>query len=134
MSSMFKINRKTEYALRGLRYLAKHKAYQIIMIREIAHAVDASPIFLAKIFQLLNAAGLVTSSRGVIGGFRLSRSAAEINLREILEATEGPISVNACVVDETSCDLTETCSAHNVWDELRKMINKELEKVTLEDV
>ena len=49
---MFKINRKTEYALRGLRYLAHSRTGEAVMIREIAQAADASPVFLAKIFQL----------------------------------------------------------------------------------
>ena len=131
---MFKINRKTEYALRGLRYLANSRTDEAVMIREIAQAADASPVFLAKIFQLLHAAGLVTSSRGVVGGFRLSRPPEKINLREILEATEGPISVNVCVVDEDACDLTETCSAHKVWRKVRFSINKMLEQITLKDL
>ncbi len=131
---MFKINRKTEYALRGLRYLAGCRTDEAVMIREIAQAVDASPAFLAKIFQLLNAAGLVTSSRGVVGGFRLSRPPEKINLREILEATEGPVSVNVCVVNENACNLTETCAAHKVWDRMRQSINEMLEKITLRDL
>lgn len=131
---MFKINRRTEYALRGLRYLSKHPTNEAIMIREIAQAVDASPVFLAKIFQRLNAAGLVTSSRGVIGGFRLSKPPTKINLLEVLEATEGPISVNACVVDEHACNLTKSCAAHRIWSELRQMMNKELKKITIKDI
>ncbi len=131
---MFKINRKTEYALRGLRYLACSRTNETVMIREIAQAVDASPAFLSKIFQLLHAAGLVTSSRGVVGGFRLSRSPQQITLREILEATEGPVSVNVCVADEDACDLTETCAAHKVWRQVRYSINKMLEQITLKDL
>ncbi len=131
---MFKINRKTEYALRGLRYLANSRTNEPVMIREIAQKVDASPVFLAKIFQLLNAAGLVTSSRGVVGGFRLSRPPEQINLREIVEATEGPVSVNLCVVDEDACDLTKTCAAHKVWRQVRYSINKMLEQITLKEL
>jgi Rrf2 family protein len=131
---MFKINRKTEYALRGLRYLANNRTDETVMIRQIAQAVDTSPAFLAKIFQFLNAAGLVTSSRGVVGGFRLSRSPEKISLREILEATEGPVSVNVCVADEDACHLTETCATHKVWDMLRQSINQILEQITLKDL
>jgi Rrf2 family transcriptional regulator, iron-sulfur cluster assembly transcription factor len=131
---MFKINRKTEYALRGLRYLANKRTDEPVMIRDIAEAVDAAPAFLAKILQLLNLAGLVTSSRGVAGGFRLSRPAENITLREILEATEGPISVNVCVVDEDTCNLTKTCAAHKVWEQLKQMINQEMEGITLKDL
>ena len=131
---MFKINRKTEYALRGLRYLAVHAGESPIMIREIAEAVKASPVFLAKIFQLLNAAGLVTSVRGVVGGFKLSRGPERITLKEILEATEGPICVNLCVLDEKACDLSKTCSAHQVWIGVRQSINDMLDRVTLKDI
>jgi Rrf2 family protein len=131
---MFKINRKTEYAFRGLHYLVNSRLNETVMIREIAQAVDASPAFLSKIFQLLNAAGLVTSVRGVVGGFRLSRAPEKINLREILEATEGPVSVNVCEVDEDACDLSETCAAYKVWRKVRYSINKMLEQITLKDL
>jgi len=131
---MFKISRKTEYALRGLRYLANTKDSDPVMIREIARAADSSPVFMAKILQLLNAAGLVTSSRGVVGGFRLSRPPGKINLREILEATEGPVSVNICVVDENACDLSKKCTAHKAWEKVRDSLNKMLEQITLKDL
>jgi len=131
---MMKINKKTEYALRGLRYLAKVRTAEPVMIKEIAKAADTSPVFLAKIFQLLNAAGLVTSSRGVIGGFRLSRPPEKINLRQILEATEGPVSVNICVVDEEACNLSKTCAAHKVWQKVRTSLNKTLEQITLKEL
>jgi Rrf2 family protein len=131
---MMKINRKTEYALRGLRYLAKVRTNEPVMIKEIAEAADTSPVFLAKIFQLLNAAGLVTSSRGVVGGFRLSRPPEKINLRQILEATEGPISVNICVVDEDACNRSKTCAAHKVWLKVRTSLNKTLEQITLKEL
>lgn len=131
---MFKINRKSEYALRALRHLANTRTDEPVMIKEIARAAEASPVFLAKILQLLNAAGLVTSSRGVVGGFRLSRPPGKINLREILEATEGPISVNICVVDEDACNLSKTCEAHKVWQKVRKSLNKTLEQITLKDL
>ena len=129
-----KISRKTEYALRGLRCLAKAKTNEPVMIKDIARAADASPVFLAKIFQLLNAAGLVTSSRGVVGGFRLSRPPQKINLREILEATEGPVSVNVCVVDEEACNLSKKCSAHKAWKKVRTSLNKTLEQITLKEL
>ena len=131
---MFKINRKTEYALRGLRYLANTPGNDFVMIREISNAIDTTPAFLAKIFQLLSAAGLVVSSRGVVGGFKLSRQPEKITLREILEATEGPICVNLCVVDSKACDLVKTCAAHKVWLKVRRSVNDILDQITLRDV
>lgn len=114
--------------------MANRRPDEAVMIREIAEAIDVSPVFLAKIFQVLHAAGLVTSSRGVVGGFRLSRPPEKINLLEILEATEGPVSVNVCVVDEDACNLTATCAAHKVWDRVRQSINDMLKSIPLKDL
>lgn len=131
---MIKINKKTEYALRGLRYLANQPGGQFVMIREMSRIVDTSPVFLVKIFQRLRSAGLVESSRGMIGGFKLSREPERITMREILEAAEGPICVNECVIDSKACKLTKTCTAHQVWVEVRRAINDLLDKITLKDV
>jgi len=131
---MIKINKKTEYALRGLRYLANQPGGQFVMVREMSRIVNTTPVFLVKIFQRLRAAGLVESSRGMVGGFRLSRAPEQITMREILEAAEGPICVNECVVDSKACKLTKTCTAHQVWVELRRVINGLLDKITLRDI
>ena len=131
---MFKISRKTEYAIRGMIYLAKRPRDQFVMVKEITKATKTSPIFLAKIFQTLSNANLVVSSRGAVGGFKLSRKPDHITLREILEATEGPVAVNLCVVDNRSCGFSRTCSAHTAWKKLRDSINEMLEDITLKDI
>jgi Rrf2 family iron-sulfur cluster assembly transcriptional regulator len=131
---MFKISRKTEYAIRGMIYLAKQPRDQYVMVKEITKATKTSPVFLAKIFQGLSNANLVVSSRGAVGGFKLSRKPEHITLREILEATEGPVAVNLCVVDSRSCGFSKTCSAHVAWKKIRDSINGMLEDVTLKDI
>ena len=131
---MFKISRKTEYAIRGMIYLAKQPRDQFVMVKEITKATKTSPVFLAKIFQALSNANLVVSSRGAVGGFKLSRKPEHITLREILEATEGPITVNLCVVDNRSCGFSKTCSAHTAWKRIRDSINGMLEDFTLKDI
>ena len=131
---MFKISRKTEYAIRGMIYLAKQPRDQFVMVKEITKATKTSSVFLAKIFQALSNANLVVSSRGAVGGFKLSRKPEHITLREILEATEGPITVNLCVVDNRSCGFSKTCSAHTAWKRIRDSINGMLEDFTLKDI
>ena len=69
---MFKISRKTEYAIRGMIYLAKQPRDQFVMIKEITKATKTSPVFLVKIFQALSNANLVVSSRGAVGGIKLA--------------------------------------------------------------
>jgi Rrf2 family protein len=131
---MFKISRETEYAIRGMIYLAKQPREQFIMVKEITKATNTSPVFVAKIFQTLGNSNLVISSRGMVGGFKLSRKPEHITLKDILEATEGPIAVNVCVVYSRSCSFSKTCSAHVAWKRIRDSINKMLEDITLKDI
>jgi Rrf2 family protein len=131
---MFKISRKTEYAIRGMIYLAKQPRDQFVMIKEITKATKTSPVFLVKIFQGLSNANLVVSSRGAGGGFKLSRKPEHITLRDILEATEGPVIMNLCVIDNRSCGFSKTCSAHVAWKRLRNSMNGILEDVTLKEI
>jgi len=131
---MFKISRKTEYAIRGMIYLAKQPRDQFVMIKEITKATKTSPVFLVKIFQGLSNANLVVSSRGAVGGFKLSKKPEHITLRDILEATEGPVIMNLCVIDNRSCGFSKTCSAHVAWKRLRNSMNGILEDVTLKEI
>jgi len=131
---MLKINRKTEYAIRGMIYLARQPREEYVMIREITQATKTSPVFMTKIFQTLGNANLVVSSRGVSGGLRLSRKPEHITLREIIEATEGPVIMNLCVLDSKSCGFSKICSAHTAWKKITDSINGMLEDVTLKDI
>lgn len=131
---MLKINRKTEYAIRGMIYLARQPRDQFVMIREITKATKTSPVFMTKIFQALSSANLVVSSRGASGGLKLSRKPEHITLREIVEAIEGPVIMNLCVLDNKSCGFSKNCSAHTTWKKIKDSINGMLEDVTLKDI
>lgn len=130
---MFKISRKTEYAIRGMVFLARQPG-RTVMLKEIGKATMTSPVFLAKIFQVLSGAGLVVSSRGAVGGFRLGREPDRISLREILEAIEGPITVNNCVVDGKSCEFSKKCSAHLAWKRVKREMEAVLDDITLQEI
>jgi Rrf2 family protein len=58
---------------------------------------------------------LLRSSRGIHGGFLLARPPEEINLLEVLEAVEGPLSLTDCVPDPSGCSFSRTCPASSVW-------------------
>ncbi len=131
---MFKISRKTEYAIRGMMHLAKQPAGEFIMLKDIGKATRTSPVFLAKIFQLLNSAGLVESSRGASGGFRLSRNPQRISLKEIVEAIEGPVQVNECVVEGRSCVFSKRCSAHTAWKKIQAILEFAMHEISLKEI
>lgn len=131
---MMELTRKGEYAIRGIVYLARQPAGQMSLISEIAAAMDVPPQFLAKIFQSFSKLGLVHSYRGSGGGFVLARPAAEITLREVVEAVEGPIIPNRCLLGAGACARDRVCIAHRVWKRVQTSVVDILQEVTLEQL
>src|SRR5512147_2407523 len=111
-----KLTRGGEYAIRGVLYLAQQNDGKVSMLSAIAKAQDVPPRFLAKIFQALAKAGIVKSHRGAKGGFSLARPAGEITVRDVIEAIEGPVTLNICLVGEGECARDHFCPVHSVWE------------------
>mgnify|MGYP001196905362 FL=1 len=131
---MIELTRKGEYAVRGILYLAQQPPGKVSLLGEIAESCDAPKTFLAKILQQFVKIGFVVSSRGTGGGFMLARPAAEISLREVVEAVEGPIMPNRCLIAKGTCERDATCPVHPVWERVRKDIVEILDSVTMEDL
>src|SRR6185369_9276453 len=129
---MMDLTRKGEYAIRGIVYLAGKPIDKVCLLSDIAAAVDVPPTFLAKIFQQFSKIGLVKSYRGTGGGFVLGRSADKITLLEVVEAVEGPIVPNRCVVNNGECPRDATCNVHPVWVDVRQQVRGILNNVTLQ--
>lgn len=126
------LTRGGEYAIRAMTYLARRPVGEISALRDVGHEQDIPESFLAKIFQSLVRAGLVASQRGARGGFSLARPAAEITVREVIEAVDGPISLNVCVLWPDDCERSPECTMHRVWLEAQKRMMEVLGDVTLE--
>jgi Rrf2 family protein len=102
------------------------------MADDLAAVTSVSKPFLAKILQKLTKAGIVRSFRGVKGGFRLTRRPKDITLLDVIEAIEGAISMNKCVVDQRFCELHETCTVHPVWVGIRTSVEELLKGYNFE--
>ncbi len=131
---MMELTRKGEYAVRGIIYLASMPPGRISLLNDVAVAVNVPPTFLAKIFQQFNKAGMVKSYRGTGGGFVLGRPAKEITLLEVVEAVEGTIVPNRCVIGLGECPRTIACSVHPVWKKVQSEVREILASVTIEEL
>lgn len=131
---MMGLTRKGEYGIRGLVFLVRQPAGSMILIQEIAAEARAPVSFLAKIFQLFTKSGLVRSARGAGGGFTLGRPAAEISLRQVVEAIEGPVLPNRCLSGQGVCDHHESCRVHSVWRRIQQQVATSLDQVTLAEI
>jgi Rrf2 family transcriptional regulator, iron-sulfur cluster assembly transcription factor len=129
-----KLTRGGEYGIRGVLYLAKQEQGKVSMLSAIAEAQDVPPRFLAKIFQSLAKAGVVKSHRGAKGGFSLARPAAEVTIKDVIEAVEGPIHLNVCIASPGECDRDEVCPVHAVWKEAQENMMETLGRTNFADL
>jgi Rrf2 family transcriptional regulator, iron-sulfur cluster assembly transcription factor len=110
-----------------------------VCLAEIAASQQLSLSYLEQLFARLRRSGLVASSRGPGGGYRLARDSDRISVAAIIAAVDEPIRATRC--DETSgpClalpgQMTERCQTHDLWAELGRQIGLFLGGVTLADV
>lgn len=89
---MISITSKSVYALSALVELAHHEGGDPIPVSELARRRDLPAQFLEQLFGSLRRANVVTSRRGVKGGYLLARPAEDISALEIVQTLDGEIS------------------------------------------
>ncbi len=111
------ITRQADYALRAMLYLTNLEPNQRAATSQIAEEQHIPPSFLAKIISQLSIAGLIHTSRGARGGVSLARAPEEISILEVVEAIDGPLSLNECTQNPSACPFGDTCPLHSLWCE-----------------
>ncbi len=109
------ITQQADYAVRAVLELALHADDKSVVSSEIAGRQGIPAPFLAKIMAQLAVAGIVTTHRGVNGGIRLARPANETTLLDVIEAIDGPITLNRCLRSPSECSRSRTCGVHSIW-------------------
>lgn len=126
------ITRQADYALRAILYLARLERNQKASTSQIAAFQEIPPSFLAKIISQLSIAGIIHTSRGARGGVSLALKPEEISLLDVVEAIDGPITLNECTKDPSICSFGETCPIHDVWCETQADLVKRLSQSTFD--
>ncbi len=127
------IKRETDYAVRAVLHIARAEN-GIATVNEVAEAQSIPRDFTAKILQRLTRAGILESIRGVKGGYKLKRPPTQVSLFDVLEAMEGPTSLNLCVLSGDLCDRTPDCPVHPFWVEISEELAGRLKEVTFEKI
>lgn len=130
------ITRQADYALRAMLYLARLKDQDDPKAKaatsKIAKDQEIPPSFLAKIISQLSIAGLIHTSRGAHGGVSLAKEPKDISLLDVVEAIDGPISLNECVQDPSVCSFGDNCPIHDVWCEAKSELVRKLRASTFD--
>jgi Rrf2 family protein len=124
------IRQNTDYALRVLVILARHYGNEPVSTRILARQGQIAYQFACKIMQHLHGAKLVKSSMGPKGGFFLAGPPSKINVLQVIQALQGPVSLNKCFGIE-GCRRRPNCPVSASLAGLQKQIEVSLRNITL---
>lgn len=131
-----RISRKAEYALRALVSLARER--RSWGIHELSERENIPVKFLEQILLALRHAGLLTSKRGVGGGYTLHRPADEITVAEIIRIFDGPLAPVPCAAErpaeQCSCPDPRTCPLRLLMTRVRADLAAALESQSIADL
>ena len=130
-----KITSKGRYALRIMVDLAQQNPETFIPLKEISERQEISEKYSEMIIGLLSKAGLVYSSRGKGGGYKLVRPAEKCSVGSVIKASEGSLAPVTCLEhSENICPNAGACKTLPMWTELERRIEEYLESVSIADL
>ena len=119
---MLEITRQADYALRATLEVARMPYGERAPTATIAAQQQIPLPFLAKIVSQLVVRGILEATRGASGGVSLARQADTITMLEVIEAIDGPITVNRCTRDPSVCELSATCPFCDIFTEAQQAL------------
>ena len=125
------ITRRADYGIRTVLDLASLDQGVMGLTHEVAARQGIPLPFLAKIVPALARAGIVRFYRGAGGGLSLARPADGITLLNVVEAVDGPLALNMCVLWPEDCPRSGSCPVHGVWCEAQQTLATQLGSVTI---
>jgi Rrf2 family protein len=128
------LTRAADYAVRVMVHLATLPVHERALLPALAEATGAPESFLSKVLQALSRAKLITSRRGQSGGFEILPRGREASMREVIEAIDGPIFLNVCLISERACGREMWCPAHPVWAQAQQAMLDVLSKALIADM
>jgi Rrf2 family protein len=131
---MFRINKKTDYAVRVMVCLARQPAGSRLPTQRVQDEMLIPRPFLRRIIADLSRAGLVNTYPGPGGGLELALPVGQVNLRHIWEASEGPLLISECLKSFEECPLTPECLVRGRWARMQASLLHELQATTLADL
>ncbi len=128
---MLRISKLADYGTVVMVYLAKHPE-RLCNARDIALHTHLAVPTVSKLLKRLAAAGLLTSVRGVNGGYRLQRATSDISVAQIIYAMDQSRGLTECSAHHNQCSLQGVCHIQGNWRLISQSIESALNSVSLE--
>ena len=128
---MFRVNRRTDYAVRVRLCMARRPEGARLSTQSIQEEMLIPRPYLQRIIADLSKSKLVNTFAGPNGGLQLAVPAEEVTLVHIWEAIEGPVIISGCLRAPGECPLADRCPVRKRWGHLQALIVHELKKTML---
>lgn len=128
-----KISSRGRYAVRVMVEL-KNSNSKVMTVPELSKNQSITIKYLEKVVGLLTKAGLVESTRGVMGGYKLKKDPDDYTIAEILRATDDLPELAPCMERNVVCNKMQTCRSRGCWEKLNELIVNYLNSVKLSDL
>ncbi len=122
------------YALKAVLHLAEAEGDEPVRVDDIAQALDVPRNYLSKILHVLAREGVLASTRGPHGGFRLGRSASDLRLEEVIRHFDEITTSSGCLLGRARCSDANPCAAHARWKSVSRSVQAFLSETTIEDL
>ena len=120
--------------MRAALDLARHWGTGRRKAREIATVMEIPERYLGQILANLVRAELLTAVAGPDGGYSLTRPPDEITLLDVVEAAEGPVGLDECILNGGPCDWEEVCPMHEAWSVAQRAFTGVLRSTSFADI
>lgn len=129
-----KLSTKGKYGLYAMFYLATQVGNGPQPLKSVAEMGVVPEQYLEQLLGNLRRSGLVATVRGAQGGYQLAKAPDKITVGDIIDATEGPLSLSECLQDTDCCKKSGQCATRKVWEQLTESINETLQSISLQDM
>jgi len=128
-----RLGKLTDYATVIMTEMAREPASRQSAV-ELANITHVAAPTVSKLLRQLAQVGLVESTRGAHGGYRLARQPEHITIADIVAALEGPIALTTCSDGAHTCPIDDHCGVRTNWSRISDAIERALAAVTLADM
>ena len=128
------LTKKSSYGLVAVLELAGKEADGPLSASAIAGRYSLPHSFVEKILHQLKQAGIVSSTQGRKGGYRLARSPQRITVRQVLEALGESLDLVGCLGPGAPCELMQICPTKDAWERIDQRFKKLLDSLSLGDL
>ena len=128
---MLRITKQADYGIVLMTYVARQGGEVVHNATDLAERAQLPAPTTTKLLKVMARAGLLSSTRGVKGGYRLAKPAESISVEEIITAIEGPIALTQCCDGGAGCEQEPHCPLQGNWRLIDRVVRQALAGISL---